>query len=141
MQVDRGDGIVEDCETWHHEKCKSGQAVTSFIEEHETSMHASMEASILADPRWQPVSAHGGLAEHEFALMERVAARLRSSSPTVELLGQAQAAPDGGAAPRLPILSFLVRCGERFLHYGRGRGPPRLVSYHGAAHTTMTSAV
>ena len=59
----------------------------------------------------------GGKAieQHEYATRKEVVAALKSRAPNLVLLGskEEQATDDG----HLPILSFLIRCGDRFLHY------------------------
>ena len=57
------------------------------------------------------VGRNGSLQDFECAEYERVAAYLKKNVPNLVLLGS----DDEG--PHLPIFSFLIRFGERFLHY------------------------
>ena len=54
------------------------------------------------------------LQQYEYSTHDRVAGYLKQHAPNLHLLGY-----DAGnqASPNLPIFSFLVKCGNRFLHY------------------------
>lgn len=60
--------------------------------------------------------------EYEFRTHDYVVSRLRRTAPNLVMLGTANANPNGahgagGSPDHLPIFSFLIRAGRRFLHY------------------------
>jgi selenocysteine lyase/cysteine desulfurase len=54
------------------------------------------------------------LIDYEFQTHRYVVQRLKNSAPNILILGLAD---EADASNHLPIFSFLIKCGERFLHY------------------------
>lgn len=54
------------------------------------------------------------LIEYEFQTHRHVVQRLKQSAPNIIVLGSAD---DSVSNNHLPIFSFLIKCGDRFLHY------------------------
>ena len=54
------------------------------------------------------------IEQYDFATHQRISSYLRENAPNLVLLGSN---PEPGSRPNLPIFSFLVRFGGRFLHY------------------------
>jgi selenocysteine lyase/cysteine desulfurase len=54
------------------------------------------------------------LVDYEFHTTKYVVQRLKKSAPNVIMLGSAEEMEENN---HLPIFSFLIKCGERFLHY------------------------
>ena len=57
------------------------------------------------------------MQEYEYRTWNRVASHLRQHAPNLVLLGDTAGDDDDGGGPTLPIFSFLIRFGKRFLHF------------------------
>jgi len=59
------------------------------------------------------------MEEYEYRTHSEVVKRLRRTAPNLVMLGQGISGSDSGGdrGSHLPIFSFLIKCGHRFLHY------------------------
>jgi len=57
------------------------------------------------------------MIEYEFETHRQVSERLSKTSPNLFILGMGDFSKQNRQQPHLPIFSFLIKCGSRFLHY------------------------
>jgi selenocysteine lyase/cysteine desulfurase len=84
--------------------------LTMMVKRRVAQVYAQVAAATTASQQVPPT-----IVEFEYQTYERVAAYVQEHAPNLVLLGYDHAR--SSSQPHLPIFSFLIRCGSRFLHY------------------------